>query len=185
MERGVPGVSDYEDRINSLGSADRAEFERHKSDWMRHGDAKNYDAAEASRQQMNEVVFPERRTQRLEHEQRTAEFERNHLLAQRQFYHGTDAKLRKGDEIKSASALGRPANWETYGNQDWTYAANGLSGMGTARGYAEKVAEMRQTHPYIYEVDPTGSYERDPDDINGVRSSEPWRVVRRVPRKEW
>jgi Rifampin ADP-ribosyl transferase len=105
------------------------------------------------------------------------------------FYHGTANDLRPRTVIKPASQIGHPTNYPTYGNSEWAYAAESLP---TAHGYADRALDMahsrKQGHGKsrrIYEVAPIGEHEPDPNETNGIRSKQGFRVVRRIPASEW
>lgn len=108
-----------------------------------------------------------------------------------QFYHGTAADLRPGSLIHPAAKIGRPVNFPGYESKDHAYATPSQSHAGE---YAQLALDWaynrRQGHGKsrrVYEVQPTGPIEADPDDTttDAYRSTSPWKVTRRVPVSEW
>jgi hypothetical protein len=160
-----------------LAPEHHAEWTRLHGELREHRAAKNHDGVEQTHERMLDLLQPERKQQREARQSASAQ----RALQPLQFFHGTDAPLRKGDHVQSARSLGRPANWN-YGNNDFTYATPSIS---AAHIYARDIADMHQSSERIYQVEPTGNYEPDPDDAGSYRSTSPWSVVRRVPRKDW
>lgn len=108
------------------------------------------------------------------------------------FYHGTPAKLRPGDLIQPATAIGIESSAPSAGNPaDHAY-------MSTTRRQASYYAKPRldpmdavgrqldgePAHSiwqgHVYQVKPTGPIEHDTSEPDSYHSAQPLRVVRRV-----
>ncbi|MCJ1705963.1 MULTISPECIES: NAD(+)--rifampin ADP-ribosyltransferase [unclassified Rathayibacter] len=96
------------------------------------------------------------------------------------FFHGTKADLRVGDLL----VAGRRSNYRPEVVMNHVYFTALLDGAGLAAELAPGEAE-----PRVYEVEPTGSFEDDPNvtdkkfpgnPTRSYRSVEPLRVVREV-----
>lgn len=106
-----------------------------------------------------------------------------------QFFHGTTAELRPGSHIRPAAESGLPANFSGYGNEAHAYATASLPSASTYAEHALDWAYNRDAGhgktSRVYQVEPTGDYEPDPDDTNqAYRTQSSWRVTRRVPASE-
>lgn len=143
------------------------------------------DRLSALHQQRTDILHPEYAARREIALQRPA----NPHLSEQQFYHGTAAELRPGTHIKPAAQIGHPTNFTTYGNDSHAYATESIH---TAHRYADLALNAahdrnqgRGKARRIYQVTPLGNHEPDPDESSGRRSQDGWKVLRRVPAKEW
>lgn len=113
----------------------------------------------------------------------------SHLLSQPQFYHGTAAELRPGSHIRPAAQRGGQINFPGYDSANHAYATPSLRRAGEYAALAQDWAYNRNERKTsrVYEVEPTGHYESDPDDpvTDAYRTQASWRVKRRVPASEW
>jgi rifampin ADP-ribosylating transferase len=100
------------------------------------------------------------------------------------FFHGTAAALRPGDLLTA----GRPSNYRPEVTMNHVYVTALVDGAGLA---AEIAVELRSGAgvPHVYEVEPTGAFEDDPNvtdkkfagnPTRSYRSTAPVRVVREV-----
>ncbi|WP_408003906.1 NAD(+)--rifampin ADP-ribosyltransferase [Puerhibacterium puerhi] len=96
------------------------------------------------------------------------------------FFHGTKADLRPGDLLTA----GFPSNYRPEITMNHVYFTARVDGAGLAAELAPGAAA-----PQVYEVEPTGPFEDDPNvtdkkfpgnPTRSYRSSEPLRVVREV-----
>ena len=91
------------------------------------------------------------------------------------FYHGTARELRPGeDQIE-------PGHDSLYGSSDHAHMTTNYD---SATEYADnQLAMAGKGYARVYEVHPTGDYERDPQDIKGgYRSRHPLTIRREVDR---
>lgn len=100
------------------------------------------------------------------------------------FFHGTIADVQPGDLLEA----GRPSNYRPEVIMRHIYFTAVADGAGLAAELAAELADGTAT-PRVYEVEPTGTYEDDPNvtdkkfpgnPIRSYRSSAPLRVVREV-----
>ncbi|SCX58406.1 rifampin ADP-ribosylating transferase [Klenkia marina] len=100
------------------------------------------------------------------------------------FFHGTAADLRPGDLLTA----GRPSNYRPEITMNHVYFTALVDGAGLA---AEVAVELTSgpAAPHVYEVEPTGAFEDDPNvtdkkfpgnPTRSYRSTDPLRVVREV-----
>jgi rifampin ADP-ribosylating transferase len=103
------------------------------------------------------------------------------------FFHGTIADLSSGDHLTA----GRPSNYRPEIVMNHIYFTALVDGAGLA---AEIAAELAENHavPRVYQVEPTGVFENDPNvtdkkfpgnPTRSYRSSAPLRIVREIT--EW
>ncbi|MCO7222529.1 NAD(+)--rifampin ADP-ribosyltransferase [Klenkia sp. PcliD-1-E] len=103
------------------------------------------------------------------------------------FFHGTAAALRPGDLLTA----GRPSNYRPEMTMNHVYFTALVDGAGLA---AEIAVDLRSGAgaPHVYEVEPTGPFEDDPNvtdqkfpgnPTRSYRSAAPLRVVREV--EDW
>ncbi|SDG88164.1 NAD(+)--rifampin ADP-ribosyltransferase [Klenkia brasiliensis] len=103
------------------------------------------------------------------------------------FFHGTAAALRPGELL----VAGRPSNYRPEMTMNHVYFTALVDGAGLA---AEIAVELRSGagDPHVYEVEPTGPFEDDPNvtdkkfpgnPTRSYRSTAPLRVVREV--EDW
>ncbi|ANJ25584.1 NAD(+)--rifampin ADP-ribosyltransferase [Agromyces aureus] len=108
----------------------------------------------------------------------------NRALDSGPFFHGTTAELRVGDLFTA----GRPSNYRPEVVMNHVYFTALRDGAGLA---AELAVELAHGHgsPHVYEVEPTGTFENDPNvtdqkfpgnPTRSYRSSEPLRVIGEV-----
>lgn len=109
------------------------------------------------------------------------------LLDDGPFFHGTIAALRVGDLLTA----GFPSNYRPEIVMNHVYFTALVDGAGLAAEIAVELASGAAT-PHVYEVEPTGPFENDPNvtdkkfpgnPTRSYRSSAPLRVVREVT--EW
>jgi rifampin ADP-ribosylating transferase len=100
------------------------------------------------------------------------------------FFHGTTAKLAVGEFLTA----GRQSNYRREIVMNHIYFTAGIAGAGLAAEIAAELADG-QTIPRVYEVEPTGAFENDPNvtdkkfpgnPTRSYRSSAPLRVVREI-----
>jgi hypothetical protein len=100
------------------------------------------------------------------------------------FFHGTTADLRAGDLLTA----GFRSNYRREITMNHVYFTALVGGAGLAAELAVELAAGAAT-PRVYEVEPTGTFEDDPNvtdkkfpgnPTRSYRSSEPLRVVREV-----
>lgn len=96
--------------------------------------------------------------------------------------HGTNRDMRPGTLIRPSSQTGHQREYSGYGNEDYAFSTDDHN---VAARYARDRKLARGGTERVYEVEPTGNEEPDPDETNGYRSRSPYRVIRRIPRKEW
>ncbi len=103
------------------------------------------------------------------------------------FFHGTIANLRVGDYFTA----GRPSNYRPEIVMNHIYFTALVDGAGLAAEIAAELAEG-EAIPRVYEVEPTGPFENDPNvtdkkfpgnPTRSYRSSAPLRIVGEVT--EW
>ena len=103
------------------------------------------------------------------------------------FFHGTIAALRVGDLLKA----GFPSNYRPEIVMNHVYFTALVDGAGLAAEIAVVLANGAAV-PHVYEVEPTGPFENDPNvtdkkfpgnPTRSYRSSSPLRVVREIT--EW
>lgn len=99
------------------------------------------------------------------------------------FFHGTRAQLRAGDLLTA----GYNSNYRPEIVMNHVY----FTALSDGAGLAAEIAALEGI-PHVYEVEPTGAFENDPNvtdkkfpgnPTRSYRSREPLRVVREVP--EW
>ncbi|GAA5145332.1 NAD(+)--rifampin ADP-ribosyltransferase [Microbacterium pseudoresistens] len=100
------------------------------------------------------------------------------------FFHGTIAELHPGDLFEA----GRPSNYKPEVVMNHIYFTALRDGAGLAAEVAVELADGAGT-PHVYEVEPTGPFENDPNvtdkkfpgnPTRSFRSSAPLRVIREV-----
>ncbi|QZN84179.1 NAD(+)--rifampin ADP-ribosyltransferase [Cellulomonas sp. C5510] len=100
------------------------------------------------------------------------------------FFHGTRADLRPGDLLTA----GFPSNYRPEITMNHVYFTSRVAGAGLAAEIAAELAPGDAT-PRVYEVEPLGPFEDDPNvtdkkfpgnPTRSFRTSEPLRVVREV-----
>ncbi len=100
------------------------------------------------------------------------------------FFHGTKAELRPGDLLTA----GFRSNYRPEITMNHVYFTSRVAGAGLAAEIAVELAHGDAT-PHVYEVEPTGPFEDDPNvtdkkfpgnPTRSFRTSEPLRVVREV-----
>ena len=103
------------------------------------------------------------------------------------FYHGTIADLRIGDLLTA----GRPSNYRPEIVMNHIYFTALRDGAGLAAEIAAELATFEAT-PRVYEVEPTGPFENDPNvtdkkfpgnPTRSYRTSSPLRIVAEIA--EW
>ncbi len=96
------------------------------------------------------------------------------------FFHGTKAQLRPGELL----AAGFPSNYRPEIIMNHIY----FTALRDGAGLAAEIAGMDGT-PHVYEVEPTGEFENDPNvtdkkfpgnPTRSYRSTQPLRVIREV-----
>ncbi|MFN8074077.1 MAG: NAD(+)--rifampin ADP-ribosyltransferase [Kineosporiaceae bacterium] len=99
------------------------------------------------------------------------------------FFHGTKAALRPGDLL----AAGYRSNYRPEIVMNHVYFTSRVEGAGLAAEIAVMLAEAGE--PHVYEVEPTGEFEDDPNvtdkkfpgnPTRSYRSSDPLRIVAEV-----
>jgi rifampin ADP-ribosylating transferase len=100
------------------------------------------------------------------------------------FFHGTAAALRPGDLLTA----GRPSNYRPEMTMNHVYFTALVDGAGLAAEIAVELVPGSGA-PHVYEVEPTGVFEDDPNvtdkkfpgnPTRSYRSTAPLRVVREV-----
>ena len=108
-------------------------------------------------------------------------------LADGPFFHGTIADLRVGEYLTA----GRPSNYRPEIVMKHIYFTARVDGAGLAAEIAAELAEGEPI-PRVYEVEPTGEFENDPNvtdkkfpgnPTRSYRSSAPLRIVSEIT--EW
>ncbi|MEI4271743.1 NAD(+)--rifampin ADP-ribosyltransferase [Klenkia sp. LSe6-5] len=103
------------------------------------------------------------------------------------FFHGTAAALRPGDLLTA----GRPSNYRPEITMNHVYFTALVDGAGLAAEIAVELVSGSAV-PHVYEVEPTGPFEDDPNvtdkkfpgnPTRSYRSTDPLRVVREV--EDW
>jgi rifampin ADP-ribosylating transferase len=103
------------------------------------------------------------------------------------FFHGTIADLSVGDFLTA----GRPSNYRPEIVMNHIYFTALVDGAGLAAEIAAELAKV-DAIPRVYEVEPTGPFENDPNvtdkkfpgnPTRSYRTTAPLRVVREIP--EW
>jgi len=103
------------------------------------------------------------------------------------FFHGTAAALRPGDLLTA----GRPSNYRPEVTMNHVYFTALVGGAGLAAEIAVELVSG-SVAPHVYEVEPTGAFEDDPNvtdkkfpgnPTRSYRSTAPLRVVREV--EDW
>lgn len=103
------------------------------------------------------------------------------LLDEGPFFHGTRAELRPGDLLTAGFA----SNYRPEVVMNHVYFTALVDGA----GLAAEIAALAGGTPHVYEVDPTGAFENDPNvtdkkfpgnPTRSYRSAAPLRVVREV-----
>jgi rifampin ADP-ribosylating transferase len=103
------------------------------------------------------------------------------------FFHGTIADLSVGDLLTA----GRPSNYRPEIVMNHIYFTALVDGAGLAAEIAAELAKV-DAIPRVYEVEPTGPFENDPNvtdkkfpgnPTRSYRTTAPLRVVREIP--EW
>ena len=103
------------------------------------------------------------------------------------FFHGTIADLRVGDHLTA----GRPSNYRPAIVMNHIYFTSRVDGAGLAAEIAAELADGAP-RPRVYEVEPTGEFEDDPNvtdkkfpgnPTRSYRSTAPLRVVGEIT--EW
>lgn len=103
------------------------------------------------------------------------------------FFHGTAAALRPGDLLTA----GRPSNYRPEITMNHVYFTALVDGAGLAAEMAVELVSGSAV-PHVYEVEPTGPFEDDPNvtdkkfpgnPTRSYRSTTPLRVAREVD--EW
>lgn len=104
------------------------------------------------------------------------------------FFHGTIADLRVGEFLTA----GRPSNYRPEIVMNHIYFTALVDGAGLAAEVAAELAAGAAVVPRVYEVEPTGEFENDPNvtdrkfpgnPTRSYRSSAPLRIVGEVT--EW
>jgi rifampin ADP-ribosylating transferase len=97
------------------------------------------------------------------------------------FFHGTRAELRPGDDLTA----GHRSNYRPEILMNHVY----FTALKDGAGLAAEVAALRGGTPHVYEVEPTGDFENDPNvtdkkfpgnPTRSYRTAAPLRVVREV-----
>lgn len=100
------------------------------------------------------------------------------------FFHGTKAKLNPGDLLTAGYA----SNYRPEVTMNHIYFTALPDGAGLAAELAAELAALKGV-PHVYEVEPTGDFENDPNvtdkkfpgnPTRSYRSTEPLRIVREV-----
>lgn len=103
------------------------------------------------------------------------------------FFHGTIADLRVGDLLTA----GRPSNYRREIVMNHVYFTALVDGAGLAAEIAAELSDVEMT-PRVYQVEPTGVFENDPNvtdkkfpgnPTRSFRSSAPLRIVGEI--SEW
>ena len=103
------------------------------------------------------------------------------------FFHGTIADLRVGDDLTA----GRPSNYRPEIVMNHVYFTARVDGAGLAAEIAAELA-VGDPMPRVYEVEPTGAFENDPNvtdkkfpgnPTRSYRSTAPLRIVSEI--SEW
>lgn len=101
------------------------------------------------------------------------------------FFHGTTAELSAGDFFTA----GHPSNYRPEIVMNHVYFTARIDGAGLAAEIAAELARGDAV-PRVYEVEPTGPFENDPNvtdkkfpgnPTRSYRTSHPLRIVREVP----
>lgn len=104
------------------------------------------------------------------------------------FFHGTAAELRPGDLLTA----GFRSNYRPEVVMNHVYFTAKKDGAGLAAEIAAELSTVEGVRPRVYEVEPLGSFEDDPNvtdkkfpgnPTRSFRSSQPLRVVREID--EW
>lgn len=104
------------------------------------------------------------------------------------FFHGTVAALEIGDTFTA----GRPSNYRPEVVMNHVYFTALVDGAGLAAEIAAELADDDDAVPRVYRVEPTGSFENDPNvtdkkfpgnPTRSYRSTAPLRIVE--PVAEW
>ncbi|MGO1562058.1 MAG: NAD(+)--rifampin ADP-ribosyltransferase [Actinomycetaceae bacterium] len=97
------------------------------------------------------------------------------------FFHGTHAELRPGDDLTA----GHHSNYRPEVLMNHVY----FTALKDGAGLAAEVAALRGGTPHVYEVEPTGTFENDPNvtdkkfpgnPTRSYRTAAPLRIVREV-----
>lgn len=108
----------------------------------------------------------------------------NQALDQGPFFHGTIAELQVGELLTA----GRRSNYRTEVVMNHIYFTALVDGAGLAAEIAAELAAGNAV-PHVYEVEPTGAFENDPNvtdkkfpgnPTRSYRSSAPLRITREV-----
>lgn len=100
------------------------------------------------------------------------------------FFHGTKALLQEGEYLTA----GQPSNYRSEIVMNHIYFTALVNGAGLAAQVSVLLADIEST-PHVYEVEPLGEFEDDPNvtdkkfpgnPTRSYRSSQPLRVVREV-----
>ena len=110
-------------------------------------------------------------------------------------FHGTTFRyghLKRGDIIKPAKDIDAPTNHdpnEVPESANWAHAvsdlkwarnyANWTANGPTEANYADDLMGKKPFKPHVFQVEPVGKVEKDPEHPSGIRA-EGLRVVRRV-----
>ena len=106
------------------------------------------------------------------------------MLDEGPFFHGTIAELGPGDLLTA----GRPSNYRRTMVMNHVYFTSRVDGAGLAAEVAAELAPTGGT-PHVYEIEPTGAFEDDPNvtdkkfpgnPTRSFRSTAPLRVVREI-----
>ena len=167
---------------------DQAEHDGYMREAQWHAGKGNYERSDAMVARAEALRRPSSQTGRID-PSLTSRAQEHPSVQEPRFYHGTVSELRERSRIRPAEQTGHPGNFQGYDAGDYAYAADNPS---TAGRYADTAlnAAYNRNRGYgrsrrVYEVAPLGEHEPDPKESNGVRSKEGFRVIRRVPAREW